>query len=72
MSKKTTDRTFEDGAHRAIDAVCNEFRRRLKKHLVDSENDSITAEQVFSAAQTVTDSNWLAGFRINEQINKAA
>ena len=72
MSKNTTDRTFEDEAYCAVDAVCNEFRRRLKQRILESGSSTISAEQVFSAVKDVLDDEWLKGFWTNGQINKAA
>jgi len=72
MSEQTINRSFEDDAYLAIDAVCKEFRRRLKQHVVESGSTNISAEQVVAAAKTIIDSDWLEGFRTNEQISKAA
>lgn len=72
MSKQKIDRSFQDEAYLTIDAVCKEFRRRLKQHAVESGSANISAEQIIAAAKTVTDSDWLEGFQTNEQINKAA
>ncbi len=59
MSKQTIDRSVQDNACLAMDAVCKEFRRRLKQHVVESGSTSIFAAQVVAAAKTVTDSGWL-------------
>ncbi len=74
MSAQTHgEHAFEPEAYQAMNSICDEFRRRIKRSLLESNADGVvTVDAVLATAQFVSDSDWLEGFRTNEQTYKAA
>ena len=71
MSRESEDQLYDADAYRALNAVCDEFRRRLKRRVLKLSDNVVTANSVYVAAKFVTDSSWLEEFQADEQKNKA-
>ena len=63
---------FQKDAYQMLNAVCGEFRRRVKQRLLQSTDGCVTTVEVLDAANSICESQWLETFQDNEQSKKAA